>query len=487
MTEKDALFASVQEFSRNCRNVGLPVKFCISNLTTQKAVFSSLAIPNVFATSLTKDFGTTLLQEYSLSSSCTTQNDVYYVMKNGEYVNGVLDKLPTLKAFVERTPVQQQLFTTPFGNIYFQHYNRSRSDDGGGCTNCCVQLRFPMNMGSSSAVLASVEFFHATTSAPEVLEYKMFTPVLVDGTVPSTTTISSTTTTEFVMLVFELWHPHLLLDRRNKRCLTILFNHHTTTTFVDEDVLDLFNTGHASVLPMLVLSGAAAASDGLRIPFDAVRYVISMVATPPRIIITPPSDTLKQPIKFTMIGDSGVGKTIFSTRFHDNTFETAFVPTIGIDFKSNHVKMELGSNTYSARLQLWDVAGQQRFRALVQSYFRGAQGILLCFDVQSRSSFNNLDNWVGDLDRHFMIEGGPVVVVGMKADQGCTSREVTYEEGFEFADDYGYSYIECSAKDNYNLNEALGLLFQQVIPLLKLPPDPPMIPTTGEKKKTCCI
>eukprot|EP00759_Apiculatamorpha_spiralis_P024566 PhF_6_TR27925/c0_g2_i3/m.41089/K07874/RAB1A; Ras-related protein Rab-1A len=160
-----------------------------------------------------------------------------------------------------------------------------------------------------------------------------------------------------------------------------------------------------------------------------------------------------------------------------------------------NIKLERGDHlrekdTYILGLQLWDLSGQPRFHAIVISYFRDAQGLLLCFDVQSRTSFLNLRrDWMADVDR-LGVEGAPVIVVGLKADEGCV-REVTPEEGRRFADDHGCPYMECSAKDNKNVNEVLGMLTQQTIQFLKIQPDKewglPYDEEEEQRKKKCLI
>ena len=98
-------------------------------------------------------------------------------------------------------------------------------------------------------------------------------------------------------------------------------------------------------------------------------------------------------IKLLMIGDSGVGKTCLLLRYANDSFSPTFITTIGIDFKIKQIHLD-GKDI---KLQIWDTAGQERFRTITTSYFRGAQGILLVYDVTDRGSFENIRNWVSQI------------------------------------------------------------------------------------------
>mmetsp|Transcript_19046 Transcript_19046/g.30320 ORF Transcript_19046/g.30320 Transcript_19046/m.30320 type:complete len:107 (+) Transcript_19046:56-376(+) len=94
--------------------------------------------------------------------------------------------------------------------------------------------------------------------------------------------------------------------------------------------------------------------------------------------------------KTIIVGDSGVGKTCLLERFVDDRFLVDFATTIGVDFKL-YVMQTQGK---TIKLQIWDTAGQERFRGITNSFYRGANGILLCFDVTSARSFEHLESWL---------------------------------------------------------------------------------------------
>ena len=101
-------------------------------------------------------------------------------------------------------------------------------------------------------------------------------------------------------------------------------------------------------------------------------------------------------IKLLLIGDSGVGKSCLLLRFSDDQFTTSFITTIGIDFKIRTVDLD-GSRV---KLQIWDTAGQERFRTITTAYYRGAMGILLTYDVTDEQSFDNVRNWMRNIEQH---------------------------------------------------------------------------------------
>ena len=143
--------------------------------------------------------------------------------------------------------------------------------------------------------------------------------------------------------------------------------------------------------------------------------------------------------KIIILGDSGVGKTAILNRFSDDNFTETYATTVGIDFKIRTINIE-GKRI---KLQMWDTAGQERFRTLVASYYRGAHGTILTYDVTKRSSFNNVRNWVKEIDSH-NTEGITKVILANKCD--LPGREISKEDGEMLARDIGVEHIEVSAK-----------------------------------------
>ena len=150
-------------------------------------------------------------------------------------------------------------------------------------------------------------------------------------------------------------------------------------------------------------------------------------------------------IKLMMIGDQAVGKTALLVRYADGDFSEVLLPTIGIDFKIKTI--ELQSKTI--KLQIWDTAGQERFRTLTSSYYRGAHGIIIVYDVTDRDSFENVRQWMHEIER-FANPGVCKILVGNKCDME-EIRKVTHDEGAELARHFEIPFLETSAKNSINV------------------------------------
>ncbi|CAL5422535.1 unnamed protein product [Camellia sinensis] len=143
-----------------------------------------------------------------------------------------------------------------------------------------------------------------------------------------------------------------------------------------------------------------------------------------------------------------VGKSCLLLRFSDGSFTTSFITTIGIDFKIRTIELD-GKRI---KLQIWDTAGQERFRTITTAYYRGAMGILLVYDVTDESSFNNIRNWIRNIEQH-ASDNVNKILVGNKADMDESKRAVPTSKGQALADEYGIKFFETSAKTNMNVEE----------------------------------
>ncbi|KAL5544992.1 hypothetical protein UlMin_008776 [Ulmus minor] len=152
--------------------------------------------------------------------------------------------------------------------------------------------------------------------------------------------------------------------------------------------------------------------------------------------------------KAVLIGDSAVGKSNLLSRFSKNEFRLDSKPTIGVEFAYRNI--QVGDKLIKA--QIWDTAGQERFRAITSSYYRGALGALLVYDITRHKTFENVMKWLGEL-RDFGNTDMVVVLVGNKSDLNH-SREVSEEEGRNLAEAEGLFFMETSALENLNVEEA---------------------------------
>lgn len=153
-------------------------------------------------------------------------------------------------------------------------------------------------------------------------------------------------------------------------------------------------------------------------------------------------------IKLLMLGDSGVGKTSLVRQYANEEFSTNFITTIGIDYK---IKL-LDVGDTRVKLQIWDTAGQERFRTITTSYFKGANGIMLVYDITDRETFKNIAVWAKDIKENADPQVC-IVLVGNKKDLE-KDRSVSYEEGLQMARKMNVHFWEVSAKVGENVNTA---------------------------------
>ncbi|OMP14312.1 Small GTPase superfamily [Corchorus olitorius] len=160
--------------------------------------------------------------------------------------------------------------------------------------------------------------------------------------------------------------------------------------------------------------------------------------------------------KAVLIGDSAVGKSNLLSRFATDEFRLDSKPTIGVEFAYRNVK--IGDKIIKA--QIWDTAGQERFRAITSSYYRGALGALLVYDITRRATFTNVKKWMHELKEYGNLDM-VVVLVGNKSDLG-QSREVSEEEGRNLAEAEGLFFMETSALENFNVQEAFLQMINKI-------------------------
>jgi small GTP-binding protein len=147
--------------------------------------------------------------------------------------------------------------------------------------------------------------------------------------------------------------------------------------------------------------------------------------------------------KILMIGDSNVGKSSILLKYTHDNFNNEHLTTIGLDFHVKYLKL----NDKNIKLQLWDTAGQERFRSIITSYFRDAQGILVVYDVTNKISFENVENWIKDINDNCKNNNN-IFLVANKID---LNRIISEEEGNKLAQKYNLLYYECSAKTGENI------------------------------------
>ncbi|CAL9069265.1 unnamed protein product [Musa banksii] len=218
--------------------------------------------------------------------------------------------------------------------------------------------------------------------------------------------------------------------------------------------------------------------------------------------------------KLLLIGDSGVGKSCLLLRFAvrskhvhhyifivnlkityrlltlfvDDSYLESYISTIGVDFKIRTVEQD----GKTIKLQIWDTAGQERFRTITSSYYRGAHGIIVVYDVTDQESFNNVKQWLNEIDR-YASDSVNKLLVGNKCDL-TANKVVSYETAKAFADEIGIPFMEASAKNATNVEQAFMAMTGAIKNRMASQPalnsaKPPTVQIRGQpvnQKSTCC-
>ena len=200
----------------------------------------------------------------------------------------------------------------------------------------------------------------------------------------------------------------------------------------------------------------------------------------------------EQLLKILVIGESAVGKSCLLLRYTDGKFQETFMTTIGVDFKTKYIDID----GQRVKLQIWDTAGQEKFRAITKAYYRGAHGILVVFDISRRDTFDQTKMWIESIIDSSESSPIDVILVGNKRD---LKRDVTENEAREMAQQYGIQYYETSAKSNTNVDRVFldlvklalkrrlngggaGQPTNEAVNLVKVTDSK----NTEEKKSSCC-
>ncbi|XP_034744957.1 ras-related protein Rab-38 [Etheostoma cragini] len=166
--------------------------------------------------------------------------------------------------------------------------------------------------------------------------------------------------------------------------------------------------------------------------------------------------------KVLVIGDLGVGKTSIIRRYVHQTYSTNYRATIGVDFA---LKV-LNWDSETVRLQLWDIAGQERFGNMTRVYYREAMGAFIVFDVTRPTTFEAVIKWKEDLDSKLMLTNGQSIATVLLANK-CDQGKELINNGIkmnQFCKDHGFlGWFETSAKDNLNIGEAANFLVKHIM------------------------
>ena len=161
-------------------------------------------------------------------------------------------------------------------------------------------------------------------------------------------------------------------------------------------------------------------------------------------------------VKIILIGDSGVGKTNIMSKFLKNQFMEESKATIGVEFGSKLFNHE----GHKIKAQIWDTAGQEKYKAITGAYYKGSKGALVVYDITQKKSFENIEKWVNDLK----VAGDPkitIILIGNKSDLE-DKRQVLKDQGEEKARSFGCAFLETSAYSGDNIEKAFNLMVKEI-------------------------
>ncbi len=168
------------------------------------------------------------------------------------------------------------------------------------------------------------------------------------------------------------------------------------------------------------------------------------------------SEEYEMMIKVILIGDSGVGKTNIMSKFLKNQFLEDSKATVGVEFGSK-LFIQQG---HKIKAQIWDTAGQEKYKAITSAYYKGSKGALVIYDITQKETFANIEKWVNDLK----CKGDPkitIIIIGNKNDLE-EKRQISKEQGEEKAKSFGCAFLETSAYSGDNIEKAFEMMVKEI-------------------------
>ena len=168
------------------------------------------------------------------------------------------------------------------------------------------------------------------------------------------------------------------------------------------------------------------------------------------------SEEYEMMIKVILIGDSGVGKTNIMSKFLKNQFLEDSKATVGVEFGSK-LFIQQG---HKIKAQIWDTAGQEKYKSITSAYYKGSKGALVIYDITQKETFANIEKWVNDLK----CKGDPkitIIIIGNKSDLE-EKRQISKEQGEEKAKSFGCAFLETSAFSGDNIEKAFEMMVKEI-------------------------
>ena len=167
-------------------------------------------------------------------------------------------------------------------------------------------------------------------------------------------------------------------------------------------------------------------------------------------------DKYEMMAKVILIGDSSVGKTNIMSKYLKNQFNENSKATVGVEFGSKLFKL----NGHNIKAQIWDTAGQEKYKAITGAYYKGSKGAFVVYDITRKETFESVDKWINDLKS----SGDPkliIIIIGNKCDLE-EKREILKEQGEEKAKSFGCAFLETSALSGDNIDKGFEMMISEI-------------------------
>ncbi len=190
-------------------------------------------------------------------------------------------------------------------------------------------------------------------------------------------------------------------------------------------------------------------------------------------------------LKLLVVGDSSVGKTNFVMRLINNEFSKNYMTTSGIDLKTTDIEIK----NKKIHIQLWDTAGQEKYKAITKNLFLKVMGALIIYDITNEASYNNLKSWVKlikeECGKHMQL-----IILGNKSDLDA-QRKISKDEAINYAKEQKIDYIETSSKTGENVKKAVTMICENILENKELNDSSSFVLDnssflTDKRKKRCC-
>jgi len=163
--------------------------------------------------------------------------------------------------------------------------------------------------------------------------------------------------------------------------------------------------------------------------------------------------------KVVILGDPAVGKTSITMRYAKNEFKDTYTNTIGAQFQQPKITLKNGN---TLKVNLWDTAGEEKFRSMLSMYYKEAKGVLIAYDISSKDTFLNIEKWLQTLNDHIKKEEAVICLIGNKKDLPANEKEVDTNTARKFAESHGMLFAEVSAKTGDGVEDVFKNLAEEL-------------------------